>query len=102
VNEQTDSQLLKAYVESRSEPVFAELVRRYTDLVYSAALRMVCDPHLAQDVTQNTFVALAKQAGQIKIVRRFVAGCIKPRATSPRKRSVPMCVAAGGNRRLLP
>jgi RNA polymerase sigma factor (sigma-70 family) len=66
VNEQSDSQLLKFYVESRSEPVFAELVRRYTDLVYSAALRMVCDPHLAQDVTQNTFVALAKQAGQIK------------------------------------
>lgn len=66
MNEQTDSQLLKAYVESRSEPVFAELVRRYTDLVYSAALRMVCDPHLAQDVTQNTFVALAKQAAQIK------------------------------------
>jgi RNA polymerase sigma factor (sigma-70 family) len=66
VNDQTDSQLLKAYVESRSEPVFAELVRRYTDLVYSAALRMVTDPHLAQDVTQNTFVALAKQAGQIK------------------------------------
>jgi RNA polymerase sigma factor (sigma-70 family) len=66
VNEQTDSQLLKAYVESHSEPVFAELVRRYTDLVYSAALRMVSDSHLAQDVTQNTFVALAKQAGQIK------------------------------------
>ena len=65
MNEQTDSQLLKAFVESRSEPVFAELVRRYTDLVYSAALRMVCDPHLAQDVTQNTFVALARQAGQI-------------------------------------
>lgn len=66
MNEQTDSQLLKAYVESHSEPVFAELARRYTDLVYSAALRMVCDPHLAQDVTQNTFLALVKQAGQIK------------------------------------
>ena len=66
MNEQTDSQLLKAYLENRSEPVFAELVRRYTDLVYSAALRMVCDPHLAQDVTQSTFVALAKQAAEIK------------------------------------
>src|SRR5947207_12100440 len=55
-----------AYLEKRSEPVFAELVRRYTDLVYSAALRRVCDPHLAQDVTQSTFVALAKQAAEIK------------------------------------
>jgi RNA polymerase sigma factor (sigma-70 family) len=66
VNGQTDLQLLNAYLERRSEPAFADLVRRYTDLVYSVALRTVSDPHLAQDVTQNTFIALAKQAGQIK------------------------------------
>jgi len=42
VNDQTDSQLLRAYAEHRSEPAFAELVRRHVDFVYSAALRMVC------------------------------------------------------------
>jgi RNA polymerase sigma factor (sigma-70 family) len=65
VNDQTDSQLLRAYVEHRSEPAFRELVRRHLDWVYSAAQRMVCDSHLAQDVAQGVFIALAKNAGQL-------------------------------------
>jgi RNA polymerase sigma factor (sigma-70 family) len=65
VNGQTDSQLLCAYAEHRSEPAFAELVRRHLDFVYSAALRMVCDSHLAKDVTQCAFLALAKNAAQL-------------------------------------
>jgi RNA polymerase sigma factor (sigma-70 family) len=65
VNTQTDQQLLQDYAGSRSEPAFAELVRRHVDLVYSAALRMVCDSHLAQDVTQSVFIALANNAGQL-------------------------------------
>src|SRR3989441_5873055 len=48
-----------------SEPAFAELLRRHVDFVYSAALRMVCDAHLAEDVTQGVFVALAQNAGQL-------------------------------------
>jgi RNA polymerase sigma factor (sigma-70 family) len=62
VNQLTDQQLLREYAERRSEAAFAELVRRHVDLIYSAALRMVCDSHLAQDVTQGTFVALARSA----------------------------------------
>lgn len=62
MNDQTDSQLLRAYTERHSDPAFAELVRRHIDLVHSAALRMVCDSHLAEDVTQGVFVALAKNA----------------------------------------
>jgi RNA polymerase sigma factor (sigma-70 family) len=65
VNDQADSQLLRAYAEHRSEPAFTELVRRHVDFVYSAALRMVCDSHLAQDVTQGVFVALANNATQL-------------------------------------
>ena len=73
MNSQTDAELLSAYAERRSEPAFAELVRRHVDLVYSAALRMVCDSHLAQDVTQSVFVALAKNAAQITD-RRVLSG----------------------------
>jgi RNA polymerase sigma factor (sigma-70 family) len=66
VNDQTDSQLLSAYVEGLSEPAFAELVRRHVDFIFSAALRMVCDEHLAKDVTQGVFLALAKRADELK------------------------------------
>ena len=56
----TDQQLLRDYTGRRSEAAFAELVRRHVDFVYSAALRMVRDAHLAEDVTQSVFVALAQ------------------------------------------
>jgi RNA polymerase sigma factor (sigma-70 family) len=65
VNSQTDQQLLRDYTDCRSEAAFSELVRRHIDFVYSAALRMVCDPHLAEDVTQGVFVAFAKNAAHL-------------------------------------
>lgn len=64
-----DVELLQEYAASRSEAAFAELVRRYIDLVYSAALRQLSgDAHSAQDVTQAVFADLARKA------RRFRAG----------------------------
>jgi RNA polymerase sigma factor (sigma-70 family) len=65
VNSLTDQQLLRDYTGHRSETAFAELVRRHVDFVYSAALRMVRDTHLAEDVTQGVFVALAQNARQL-------------------------------------
>ena len=65
MNAQTDQQLLRDYAGSRSEAAFAKLVRRHIDLVYSAALRMVCDSHQVEDVTQGVFIALAKNAAQL-------------------------------------
>ncbi len=61
----TDQELLGSYARHGSEAAFRELVRRHTDLVYSTATRLVVDPHLAEDVSQRVFVALAKNAGQL-------------------------------------
>lgn len=65
VNNWSDQKLLAEYAGRRSETAFAELVRRHVDLVYSAALRMVRDRHVAEDVTQAVFVALARSAPQL-------------------------------------
>ena len=65
MNSLTDQQLLRDYSGHRSEAAFAELVRRHVDFVYSAALRMVRDSHLAQDVTQGVFVALAQNVWRL-------------------------------------
>ena len=59
MNSLTDQQLLRDYAGRRSEATFSELVRRHVDFVYSAALRMVRDAHLAEDVSQGVFVVLA-------------------------------------------
>lgn len=59
---QTDAQLLELYCRDRSEEAFTEIVRRHLNLVFSAALRQVRQPQLAEEVTQSVFVDLARQA----------------------------------------
>jgi RNA polymerase sigma factor (sigma-70 family) len=61
-----DAELLRRYVTEKSEEAFAELVRRHLDLVYSTALRQLAgDTHLAQDVAQGVFTALARKAASL-------------------------------------
>jgi RNA polymerase sigma factor (sigma-70 family) len=58
-----DVQLLDQYAADRSETAFAEFTQRHIDLVYSAALRVVNgDVHSAEDVTQQVFTEVARQA----------------------------------------
>ena len=65
-NMSADAELLRRYAALRDEAAFAELVRRHVDGVYSSALRRVGrDVHLAEDVVQRVFVALARKAGSL-------------------------------------
>jgi RNA polymerase sigma factor (sigma-70 family) len=59
-------ELLRAYAQDHSESAFQELVQRYIDLVYSAAIRRVSgDRELAEDVTQEVFSDLARKAAAL-------------------------------------
>jgi RNA polymerase sigma factor (sigma-70 family) len=60
-----DLALLREYGANNSETAFEELVLRRVGFVYSAALRQVRDPHLADEITQVVFIILAQKAGKI-------------------------------------
>jgi RNA polymerase sigma factor (sigma-70 family) len=62
----TDIQLLARDRRYHAEDAFAEIVRRHIGLVYSAALRQVRSPQLAEEVAQSVFTSLARDAERLR------------------------------------
>ena len=58
----TDTKLLAEFARSGSPEVFAELVRRHTDMVYAACRRVLADPGAAEDAAQASFLVLYQKA----------------------------------------
>ena len=61
----SDLDLLRRFARDNSQDAFAEIVRRHLNLVFSAALRQVRSPQLAEEVAQSVFADLARNAGKI-------------------------------------
>lgn len=62
-----DAELLRRYVERRSEVAFTTFVAHYLPLVYGAALRRTGgDATLAQDIAQAVFTAAAQNARALR------------------------------------
>jgi RNA polymerase sigma factor (sigma-70 family) len=59
-----DTTLLGRYASSRDAQAFAELVKRYSGLVFSTARRITGNDHDAEDVAQQCFLELARHAGK--------------------------------------
>src|SRR2546423_10955253 len=60
-----DRELVTAYAARGSETAFRALVTRHVPLVYATALRQVGDAGLAEEITQNVFIALARKAPRL-------------------------------------
>ena len=61
-----DLNLLGQFTRDHSQDAFTTLVNRHVNLVYSAALRQVRSPQLAEEVVQSVFTDLARNAGRLK------------------------------------
>jgi RNA polymerase sigma factor (sigma-70 family) len=61
----TDRELLEKYRASGSEEAFAEIVQRYTGMVYGTCQRILGDDDKARDATQATFLALTHKGRKL-------------------------------------
>ncbi len=61
-----DHDLLGEFTREHAQDAFTALVDRHMNLVYSAALRQVRSPQLAEEVSQTVFTLLARNAPKLK------------------------------------
>ena len=62
----TDLELLRQFTRDQAQDAFTALVKRHVNLVYSAALRQVRAPQLAEEIAQSVFADLARDAGKLQ------------------------------------
>jgi RNA polymerase sigma-70 factor (ECF subfamily) len=71
LSERSDESLLRAFAEERNQDALDALVARHWERAFRLALRVVRDPHIAEDVAQETFVRVAGQAARFERDRAF-------------------------------
>jgi RNA polymerase sigma factor (sigma-70 family) len=63
-----DADLLAGFADRGDEHAFTTLVGRHGLLVWGTCLRLLHDPHAAEDAFQATFLALAQKASRLRLV----------------------------------
>ena len=63
--EQTDGELIRAFVERKCPAAFGELVLRHGSMVLGVCLRVLRHRQDAEDAFQATFLVLARKAGSV-------------------------------------
>jgi RNA polymerase sigma factor (sigma-70 family) len=61
-----DAELIARYRTSRDESAFGEIVSRHGPMVYRVCLRLIGDPHEAEDCSQAVFVVLVRKIGSLR------------------------------------
>jgi len=61
-----DATLLRRYAQTQDADAFSELVQRHAGLVYAVCLRVAGSSHDAEDVAQECFMELARNAHAIR------------------------------------
>ena len=95
-----DTELLRRYVQERSETAFGELVREHLNPVFSAALRETGgDAALAEDVSQAVFTELARKRPGSWPTPLWPAGFTLPSAAWRPIGVAPTTTDGGANKR---
>jgi RNA polymerase sigma factor (sigma-70 family) len=74
----SDLDLLRQFAREKSQDAFTEIVRRHLNLVYSAALRQIRSPQLAEEIAQSVFADLARSADKISSAGASPASSLTP------------------------
>jgi RNA polymerase sigma-70 factor (ECF subfamily) len=71
LTERSDESLLRAFAVERDHAALDALIARHWERAFRLALRVLGDPHAAEDVAQETFVKVARGAARFERDRAF-------------------------------
>jgi len=69
--QRTDEDLIRGYLESGDQTLFAELVRRHQNPVYAMCVRLLGSTSMAEEVAQDVFVAVYRNLDRFRGEARF-------------------------------